>query len=183
MNIGTTISFIIAGLILLAILNVNTSLMTDSGTATLDQSAKEQVDAVASVLSNDMRKIGYRVNVSSDTAIVSASQHSITFKSDWNNDGSVDRITWTFDTSKPVTSTDNPNDYELIRTVNGVSTVLNMGVTQFNITLYDNSGNVVASPILAKRIKVSIICETPESYNGHYSPASWQKIFTPVNIN
>lgn len=183
MNIGTTISLIISGLILLAILNVNNSLMTDSGTATLGQSVKLQVDAVASVLSNDMRKIGYRVNASTDTAIVSASQHSITFKSDWNNDGSVDRITWTFDTSKPVTSTDNPNDYELIRTVNGVSTVLYMGVIQFNITLYDSSGNVVTSPILAKRIKVSMICETPESYDGNYAPASWQKIFTPVNIN
>ena len=183
MNIGTTLSFIIAGLILVAILNVNKSLMTDSGTSTLDMSAKEQVDAVSAVLSNDMRKIGYRVDLTSDTAIVSASQHSITFKSDWNNDGSVDLITWAFDTSKPVTTTDNPNDYELIHTVNGVSTVLYMGVTQFNITLYDNAGNKVISPILAKRIKVSMICETPESYDGHYAPASWQKIFTPVNIN
>lgn len=180
MNLTTTISFIIAGLILVAILNLNSTLMTSSGSATFNQSAKEQVSAVSAVISNDMRKIGYKV---SGNAIVSASQHSISFKEDWDNDGSIDQITWTFDLTKPVTTTDNPNDYELIRTMNGVSNAIKMGVTKFDITMYDDTGAIVTSTSLAKRIKVSMVCETPEAYDKHYAPASWEKIFTPININ
>lgn len=155
--------------------------MKDSSSVTFDQSSHVYANSISNIVSNDMRKIGYDTDPA--TALVSATQNSITFKGDIDNNGTVDDVTWKFDKTQPITSTSNPNDYTLTRTVDGVTTNMSLGVTKFNITLYDGQGNVVTNVSSAKRIKVELVCESPESMDGSYYPASWQKIFAPVSLN
>jgi hypothetical protein len=179
MNISTIMSFAIGAILLLAVFSVNSRVVKNSSDVTFDQMIKENIGNVAETVSSDFRKIGFGVK---SGAIVSASSHEITFKSDINNDGVVNLVTWKYDLTQPITSSVNPNDFALSRTVDGVTTDIDMVVTKFNISMYDDANNKVINPANAKKIKINLVCQGAEPIDGKYNETAWQKVFQPRNL-
>ena len=179
MNSSTILSFAIGAMLLLAVFTLNSRMVQNSSDVTMDQMVKQKLGDVVDVVSSDFRKIGYNVK---GNAIVSAGSHQIEFKSDIDNNGSTDLINWQFDTSKPDTNTKNQNDFALVRTVDGNSSEIDMGVTKFNIVLMDSLGQVTNVLSNVSKIQVKIICQAAEKVDNKYNEAAWQKTFMPWNL-
>jgi len=176
MNLIT--STFVAGILLLSILSLSMNVSQSSTKSTMDQITKTNLANTADIIRNDFPKIGYNAN---DPKITSAGAQSIAFKSDLDNDGTVDNISWTF-TSNAISGTKNPNDFQLDRTVNGNTTVLNSGVTKFKMTYYDGNHNETTDPGNIRSIKVELICESPEQVDNEYVSAAWEKLYVPWNL-
>ncbi len=182
MSFSTISSFIIGGLLLLSILALNNRVMQESGDTTYDFMSKQNIDNISQVMTLDMQNLGYGV---ADSAITEATEHSITFKTDINNDGKSDVVRWDYDTSIADQVTDNPDDHPLYRIVNGVQTTLHACITSFKFSYILSNGTETDSPTQLdqiKNIRIQIIAESPEKYSGYYEKSSWQKLFTPANL-
>lgn len=200
MNLGIITSYIIAGMIFLAIVMMNLKLSQSTTELTLSQNARQNVQTIADMLNYDIPKIGYdREEKITGDMIQYAGSKKITFKSNIDNDtpGDVESITWEF-TATPVAATGNPNDYELQRVQDGVSTQITLGVVNFNIRYYDSYGKAredsMTTPIAAadlssiRQIQIEVVCESPEpisnigSSGGRYLRSAWEKRFSPGNL-
>ncbi|TVQ10959.1 MAG: hypothetical protein EA364_11495 [Balneolaceae bacterium] len=182
MNIGITTSFIIGGLLLIAIVTLNNRMMQNSGQNALDMIVKTNVETLADILSSDIRRIGYL----STTNITTAEANRLVFEGDVTGDGVPDEVDWFFNAATDVPETVNPNDRRITRTVGGQLTDLSsLSVTlmRFQYTLIN--GTVTSNPSnlnQIRRVFVEIVCESPEAYGDDFKAASWQKTFAPANI-
>lgn len=213
MNLGLITSYIIAAMLMLAIITMNINLSTSSSDLTLTQITKQHVQTVTDMLTYDIPKIGFAQNGkvtkynnpdtgSSYDMITIAEADKVRFYSDIDNNGQIDEITWWFNTSDPVNSTSNPDDYKLIRTQRNMatnvteSTEITLGVTEFVINYYDEYGDSkanklstpVADPSTIKQIDIELIMESKEkirysvSSDGRYVASAWEKRFSPRNL-
>lgn len=203
MNLGLITSYIIAGILLLSIVMMNMSVSSSSTEITLTQITRNKAAGISEMISNDIQKIGYNRSKQTSQMITLAEGKKIKFRSNIDNssDGSVERVIWEF-TNTAVTSTNNPNDYELIRKVHNASggivseSPIRLGVTKFNIAYYDEYGvplsdslsTPVANPEDIKQLYISLQLEstdkvfsTPNS-DGHYVISIWEKRFSPPNL-
>lgn len=208
MNLGLITSYIIAGMLMLAIVTMNINLSTSSSDLTLSQINKQHVQSITDMLTYDIPKIGYAqdgkvtkfTNPSTGSAyqmISVADTNKITFHSDIDNDGDIDQVTWEL-TANPVSTTNNPNDYILVRSQNGVDTEIKLGVTKFKINYYDEYGdnktNRMSTPVTGssleniKQIDVELVLESKEKIrysvnaDGRYVASAWEKRYTPRNL-
>jgi len=179
MNLSLISSFVIGTIILLSLVKVNLSLVKNSMDSMNDQLAKVNINNVSTVVSNDFRKMGYGISGSS---LMEATPLKITFKGDLEDDGAVDQITWELDKSQAVSETPNPDDFVLIRTVNGNSIPIKMGVTKFNLNYFDENNQPTAILDEVRRVEVKLICESTEPVDGRYRSAAWEKTFAPLSI-
>ncbi len=204
MNLGIVTSYIIGGLLLLAIITMNMSVSNSSIELTLTQNTREKASSVAEVISHDIQKIGYNRNNKTDPILVAADSNKIQFRSNIDNsyDNSVELITWEF-TNTGVASTQNPNDYILMRTVKDLGTgseeqtPIRLGVTNFNIKYYDTHGkdisNNMTPPLSSSELEsvrqlyIELELQSAEqvyqnSNNGRYIRSVWEKRFSPPNL-
>ncbi|HKJ33089.1 MAG TPA: hypothetical protein VKA34_14730 [Balneolales bacterium] len=179
MSSATITSFSIGALLLLAIVGIESRIMTNSEGVTLDQMNKEHLAAVTQIVSNDVRKIGYGVN---GNGIVTYEPNEISFKCDLYNKGNINQITWKFDKTATISSNQNPNVGLLTRTVDGNKTQIPYGVTRFQIVMLDSLGHQTTSTANAKQIQIKIDCQSPVKSNGNYFTSTWQHTFTPTNL-
>jgi len=179
MNLSLVSSFVIGSIILFSLVKVNLRLAKNSADSMNDQVAKVHVNDVTPIVNYDFRKIGYGTT----GGITKATSSEISFKSDLNDDGVVDQVAWKYDTSQPVTGTPNPNDYTLIRTVNGNSTPIELGVTKFVLTYYNDQDQPTTVLNDIRKVKVKMICESFVKVGDDYMAASWEKGFVPLSIN
>jgi hypothetical protein len=213
MNLGLITSYIIAGMLMLAIITMNINLSTSSSDLTLTQIQKQHVQTVTDMMTYDIPKIGFAQNGKVTTynnpdtgtsynMITTADDNRIRFYSDIDNNGQIDEITWWFDTSDAVTTTNNPNDFKLVRTQRNMatnvteSTEITLGVTKFVINYYDEYGDSkanklstpVADPSTIKQIDIELVIESKEKIrysvnaDGRYVASAWEKRFTPRNL-
>lgn len=199
MDLGIVTSYVIAGMIFLAITMMTLSLSQSTTELTLNQNARQNVQTVGDMLNYDIPKIGYNkvVRIQSG-AITYADANKITFKSNIDNsdDKSVETITWEF-TTDPVSSTSNPNDYKLLRVQDGDITEITLGVTNFNIRYYSDYGQpesqAMATPVGSsdldniKQIEFEVECESPAAIanragEDRYLRSAWKKRFSPGNL-
>src|SRR5438046_9552775 len=90
--------------------------ITHQGSAqTIKVMAQTNLGAVKDILEFSLRKMGYRVAIPSDSAIVIADSNKIKFKGDFDNNGSVDTITYYLNPTA-VTGNANGNTRMLYRT-------------------------------------------------------------------
>ncbi len=201
MNLGIPISYIIAGILILMIAGVSINTSRSSNELSLQETQKRKVSDVIEVITYDIPKIGYNLNSRPDTLIKAAGDNYIEFYANIDNsaDQSLELIRWEL-TSTAITETENPNDYELIRTVNGVSQNLNAGIVGFSLRYFSSLGSnsPLSTPISAVSQKsiidsinqIEIVLETEsaiklESKAGNderYVKTSWTKRFSPVNL-
>lgn len=156
--------------------------MNESGDTTYDLMSKQNVDNISQVMTLDMQNLGYDI---ADSAITEASEYSITFKTDVNNDGKTDVVRWDYDTSIGDQITQNPNDHPLYRIVNGAQTTLHACITSFKFSYILTNGTETNTPTQLnqiKNIRVQLVAESPQKFNGYYERSSWQKLFTPANL-
>ncbi len=180
MNLSLISSFLIGGLLLLMLIKTNVGMVETSAESMSDQLAKQNIDAVADIISYDMRKIGYGVQ---NQKILSISEDAITFQSDLDNNKGVKQVTWHFDKTQSNNATQNPDDYILFRKVDGVDEPVGMGVTQFRMIYYDAANNETSDITAVARIKVKLVCQSSEPVDGQYQKTAWEKTFTPLNLH
>lgn len=205
MNLGLITSYIIAGMLMLAIVTMNINLSTSSSELTITQIQKQHVQTVTDMLTYDIPKIGFAQNGKVTTyeespgnfyeMIEVADSDRIVFNSDIDNNNSIDEITWHLTTNE-VSSTNNPNDFILVRSQNGVDTEITLGVTKFVINYYDEYGankvnklsTPVADPTQIRQIDIELVIESKEKIrytvnsDGRYVASAWEKRFTPRNL-
>jgi len=209
MNLGLTTSFIIGGILLLTIGMMNMSVSSSSTELTLTQITREKTATVSEMLSSDIQKIGYNRNGKTSPIFTEADGKKIEFRSNIDNstDGSVETITWEFlhSSSGEVTSTSNPNDYILKRTVRKAATgslvsetPITLGVTKFRVAYYNKYGvplsDSLSTPVPGanlddiKQMYITLRLESGEqvfktpSSPGRYVPSVWEKRFSPPNL-
>lgn len=206
MNLGLVTSYIIAGILLLSILTMNMSVSSSSTEITLTQITRSHAATISEMISGDVNKIGFNRTGLTNQLLTIGEGKKIQFHSNIDNspDNSVESITWEL-TNNAVTSTNNPNDYILKRTVREVSSgniisesPIKLGVTKFNVAYYDEYGaplvDSLATPVSAsdlsnvKQLYIALklgsadqVFSTPGS-PGHYVISIWEKRFSPPNL-
>tara|TARA_R110002096_G_scaffold435983_1_gene664828 strand:+ start:4917 stop:5471 length:555 start_codon:yes stop_codon:yes gene_type:complete len=163
----------------------------------LSQAKQSNKMDVSQIISYDFPKIGYSGDIDIDSLIVTAKSNKIAFFSNIDNsaDNSIEKIIWEF-TNREVTSTANPNDFILARTIDGVETEITLGVTEFRINYYDELGSQVplSFPLSVadinsiRQIEVELVIESADqlklrsSSPENYVRTAWIKRFTPRNL-
>lgn len=204
MNLGLITSYVVGGILLIAILSMNMSVSTSSAEITFTQTIREKASGIQEFISHDIQKMGYNRTKKTNPVLVSADSNLIEFHSNIDNspDGSAEVIKWEF-TGTPVSSTPNPNDYELVRSVKDTATgtvnknPIRLGVTNFNIKYLDKYGedlsNHLSPPLSSsqmsdvKQLYIELELQTGEEVirrggDGRYLRTLWEKRFSPRNL-
>ncbi len=87
-------SFLIGGIILLALLGLNMQFTSKYQELKLAEITQYTSTNIGQIIEHDFNKIGYAIH--SDTNIVSISKNSITFKGDLDNNGSIEKVNYSF---------------------------------------------------------------------------------------
>ncbi len=193
MDTGIVISYIIGGLLLLAILFMNMNVGQSSNELTMRQMTQQHVKTVSEILSHDFQKIGYDRFEKIPNAITIAESNRIRFESNIDNSGSTEVVEWFYDSSTSLSSSTNPDAHPLQRTISGDVTNMNVGVTSFEITYMDKDFNELATPVPSgqlndiRHIKVEMVISSKEAMgtrNGgsKYIRSPLEKTFTPKNL-
>lgn len=195
MNIGVVTSFVVGGILLLAILAMNINISRSSTGLTMRQITQQNVNTVSDVINYDFPKIGFNQWSPIANSITTAKSNQIIFKSNIDNssDGSEETIEWFFDTSAPVTSGTNPDDYILYRIKDGTPTALSIGVTRFELSYFDGNRDLLATPVSnpedIRHIKINLVVSSKEKLgdpgpgDGDYLKSPWERTFTPKNLS
>lgn len=193
MNLGLTTSFIIGGLLMLAIVSLNIKVGQNNADMALHSMNQSNISAVSSVVMFDFPKIGYNNDGPIDDPILVAEKDEIRFLSNLKNDpgGSVQTVTWSLSDS-PVSGSNNAKHRVLTRTIDGDEQEITLGVTRFELNYYTaSSATPLSFPIDAstleqiKRIEVILEMEPKEGTGKaeDFTTSSWRRIFTPPNLN
>lgn len=201
MNFGMIVSYIIAGMLMIIIITIGYNTNYSGNELTLSENQKKRASEVVQSISYDLPKIGYNLNQMPDTMIRVAADNYIEFYANIDNsaDQSLELVRWEF-TTDSVTTTENPNDFTLRRTVGGTTTNMNAGVVSFEFRYYNQLGgsSPMATPITAavskstidtiNQIEVVMVTESPfplqysSGSDPKYIQTSWTKRFSPVNL-
>ncbi len=188
-------STLIGGFILLMIANSNIKISKVSDEILL--STVNQYDAVGSLetIDFDFYKIGY--GISSNIKINKADSNEIVYYTDITSasfpegDGLLDSIRYYWDTTNPLSSTPNPDDYPLYKIENNSSKLQIGRVTQFYLSYYDSLGNKLDYGSLnletnrnrIKSINIKVGYESTISIDTSYKKIEWEINIRPKNLN
>lgn len=185
MNLGIVTSFIIGGLLLVAILQFNSRVMQRSAELTVDMMDKDKIETMRQIISRDFTRMGFGKNSKIKTF---NPPHFINFSADINDLGTSE-IIWHFKESVQIHETTNPDDRRLQRNgpvdSTGGSQPLKFNVVDFSITGYkDVQGTIETSDKNeVKSFLVEIVYESPEPVSkNHYPRSVWRKHFVPSNL-
>ena len=175
-------STIIGGIILLLLLTYNANVSDASISQTTSNIVQSNLNSIASVLDYDFKKIGF--GVTDSIKIIGADTSYISFLSDMDNNGKIDTITYFVSNTNALSSTPNPRDRFLFRTVNTQPpSSSSLGVTVFRLVYYDKHGNVTTNLASIKSFKVELYCESTYPLSGNtYPVAYWNKTLNPRNL-
>ncbi len=174
-------SFIIGGLLMMMILRVNANFNQMSIEDRLELIVQESLTELVEEVEYDFRKIGFGIQ-NSALAIISADTSSISFFADLDNNGSLETISYQLGSTAEVSGTLNPRDRILRRSVDGQSYGGSLGVTNFQLTLYDISRTVTADLTLVKSLDYLITVESPYPSDTTYAISSWRGTIRPRNL-
>ncbi len=195
MNIGIVTSFLVGGLLLLSILFFNAQIQNHTQETTLSTITNEKLENLVDIISHDISRIGYQYT---NTVISTLDNDEIVFWGDIFDNDVLDatRVTWSWEKpSSPVSSSQNPNDYYLVRegptSSNTDDGITKFPVSYFNISYLNAVGAATSNSNNVKEIEIEIIMESPEPYfqNGNANSAPnyyrtvWKRSFFPTNLN
>jgi|AntRauTorcE11897_2_1112592.scaffolds.fasta_scaffold03919_4 hypothetical protein len=196
MSTGIATSFAIGGLLLLSILFLNLNMSQSSTSLTLRQITQQNIQATSQILTHDFSKIGFDQYKNIDDPIIAADSNRIVFKSNIDDSSATETVEWFYNTSAPVSSSANPDDYSLQRSIDGLTTDINVGITAFKMTFLDENSTVIPTPISTqsdrnriRQITVEATVSSKEqlgkigSDDGETIHSTWTKTFSPKNIN
>lgn len=179
MNMGLITSFVVGGMMLLAMVALSSRISENAGNTSLDLMAKSNVSTITEIVQADFRRIGFGVP---GTAITDMDSTSITFQSTFNTDSTI-TVRWHYDVTDSVPNTDNPDDHPLYRIIDGESSDISLVITDFNLTYLDADGDETAVPADVRSIRVRITCASPVDYAGYFGIGYWEGVITPRALN
>ena len=194
MNLGYVISTIIASLVLLSLVALNSRIIRGSGEQTLYTMAKIESDMIMDYVKDDMRSMGYGIET---TAITIADPNRIQFLVHFEGQAEQRVIDWFFDDTGPSAGR-NPNTRPLYRRTGldpSALTVENIGsgVVSFELTYLDSKREVIGTPgdplssgerELICQIQMELIVESLDSYDlNRFERSTWSGEVTPFNLN
>ncbi|HTK80769.1 MAG TPA: hypothetical protein VL633_00605 [Bacteroidota bacterium] len=193
-------SIAVGGMVLLMLVIFNGNVMESAGMQTFKTTVQGNLTTVTNVIETDFRKMGYRLPSSLDSAIVYADSNRIKFKTDIDNNGTVDTVQYYIDTIK-ASLTPNPRDFVLHRIQNNQGQSMMIGITRFKLQYFDASDSLLTSnPVTAtgriKSIKLSINMESTDRIldnrrggqlgnpmnDTSYVGAYWERTIKPKNL-
>lgn len=186
MNIGITTSFIIGGLLLLAMLQLNFRMLQNSTEVTMDLNNKNHIETIRKFIKQDFSRIGFGEN----SKIKSFNPpHFINFSADVFDQGTAEVI-WHFKENVDIKDTSNPNDRRLQRNgpidSSGGSKPTKFRVVNFSITGYSDFQGTVETTDKEeiKSLRINVVYESPEPIgsNSNYSKVVWEKLIVPKNL-
>ena len=173
-------STIIAGIVFLLLVNLNTASTSAKFSSDTGLVLQQNAETLAQILDNDLRKIGYKYN---GTAIIKAEPKLISYYADIDTNGVMDKVTLTIGDSTEVTSTPNPHDKILYRTVDGVTYKgPSLNLTNLKFTYMNELGRITTVLDSIKYIKAEIWLQSPEKVDSTYLPTYWEITIHPRNI-
>lgn len=180
-------SFLIGGLILLILINLNLSI-SNSAVENLNTNLSQgNLTSTSYIIEHDIYKIGYRV---SGEKIVTADSTELKFYTDIDNNGTKDSIHYFLGDPAQMYFTFNPDDRLLYRVMNNEKAKSSIIVVDFNLTYYDSLGSAMdyaslKNPSIRERVKtisVNMSVESPEPVDGEYQGAEWKKNIIAKNL-
>jgi hypothetical protein len=172
-------SLIIRGGIILILLRLTLSMQEVLYERTEKAALERNLTAVSSVLSYEVRQLGYNV---AGNPFVTVDSSRFSFRADVNNDGSADQIEYYLD---PIYDAGwpGPDQYLLHRRVGmGTDWPMARGVTRFRFWYYDSLGAETADTARIRSIMMVIRLQSGNFFNGRYPSASWQAHIFPQNL-
>ncbi|HLX11721.1 MAG TPA: hypothetical protein VKS81_02805 [Bacteroidota bacterium] len=160
--IGSTI---FAGMLIVMLLRLNSTLVTGNYTSLEDYEMQKQTTQLSRIIEWDIYKMGYNVPTFVNKLLIADSSH-LKFEADLNNTGIINIIEYQTGASNSVSH--NPNDKQLTRTVDGAQLFISYNVTSFYLQYYDSLLNQLSTPVSAanlykvRQIRVSLSIQTPD---------------------
>jgi len=177
-------SIIIGGILLILLMRINEAAVEGTYNNTQELILQQNLATSALIIENDFRRIGYCQNynlIPTTDAIISATDSSISFRTDVNNAGIVNTLQYYTGPASELTSTPNPRDRFLYRVIDGETPVgVNLGVTQFRLVYFDQLGDSLPFPITDPStigsMEINLAVENVAGYDEQYSSAFWRQI-------
>jgi len=177
-------SIIIGGILLILLMRINEAAVEGTYSNTQELILQQNLATSALIIENDFRRIGYCQNynlIPTTDAIISATDSSISFRTDVNNAGIVNTLQYYTGPASELTSTPNPRDRFLYRVIDGETPVgVNLGVTQFRLVYFDQLGDSLPFPITDPStigsMEINLAVENVAGYDEQYSSAFWRQI-------
>ena len=183
-------SVVIGGLLLLILFRLNDATVENNYVYGGEAIAQSNLVEVVQLVEHDFRKIGYCKDWEKipdpSKSILSATQNSISFLTDENNDGNIDTLRYYLGSTDELQNTPNPNDRTLYRVLNHQQPQgANLGVTQFDLFFFDAMGNQLTFPITVPSaiytMQINIRVEDVYGYDRvhdeeKYSSAFWRQL-------
>ena len=185
-------SFIIGGFLLILLWQIDDAAVKNVYNNSEELILQQNLATSARILERDFRRIGYCKSynlIPKTNVIVSATDTSISFLTDVNDQGNVDVLKYYIGPVSELSSTPNPRDRFLYRVVNNETPVgVNLGVTQFKLVYFDVYGDTLHTPIAnlsrISSMEINIAVEnvvgyggsSPEEEQSKYSSAFWRQI-------
>lgn len=195
--IGSTV---VAGLILLVVFQLNHSMGNMSFQNTLDVVTQENAKTIADMINYDFYKIGYHGDITSADPIVEiADSDRIKFRSDIDNNGSIDTVQY-FTSLTPYYVPGSATGFkQLYRNVNAsTGPGARLGITSFKLTYYDTLGVLLNFPTPSdtairrriRSIKIQMMVKNPiasdttfaATLDTTFAATYWEKWISPKNL-
>lgn len=167
-------SFLIGGILLLALVGLNMQFNNKYSEIKLAEITQTTSSKIGEIIEHDFNKIGYGNQV--DSSIVSISKNSITFKADLDNNGSIERVNYSF-----ISNTDG----KFIRRI--INNNVNNSWTQ-PINVFEIFGLTLTEDTTYNVNQISAILVNLEYAKTDYYPdtlsigVQWRRKFSPKNL-
>jgi type II secretory pathway component PulJ len=170
-------SFFMGGILLLMALRLNASGMETSRVYNQNLILQQNITTLVMMLEGDFRKIGYckdwRKIPDPSKSIRIADSSRFRFWTDYDNNGTLDSITYYIGPTSQLLDTPNPRDRYLYRQLNNTAAQrMNLGVTQFSLRYRDAENDPITFPVADPRLvaymEINVAVETQTPYEQDY---------------
>ncbi len=178
MNINLATSFIVGGLLLIALMTLSSRISMNSGQTAMSQITKQRIQTISQIVAFDIRKVG---QPGAGSSIQTATRNQFSFQTTFDN-VNISTVTWQFLTDVEIPGTPNPRHRRLIRVVNSDTTNIDLGVTQFDFTYFNANGDTTLVPAQIRRIRIQVTSESDAPIGNDFSISYWETDITPRAI-
>lgn len=186
-------SFIFAGVLLLMGLDLNASANEVKAVYSGNYNLQANLTTVVELIESDFRKIGYcrtwQKIADPTMSLRIADSNRIRFLCDYDNNGSLDSVTYWLGPPSELASTPNPSDCYLYRQINtGTAARMNFGLTRFSFTYRDAEDSTINFPVPDPRLvyymTLTISVSSPAPYEEQYlnDPSKYQVIWKQMRL-
>jgi hypothetical protein len=180
------LSLVVRGAIVLAVLNVTVSLQSKLSEKTAQVNEFALVNTVAAILRQDLDKTGFNMGGPPYISVASADTIEVCYNSIPPPAYPVvtpTKVKFYTGPRSELSSTANPNDRILYKSVNGGSPlVVAKGVTSLKFVYYNSSGNTTSNTLYIKSFSVDLIMAGPDLINNIYPAAEWNTRLAPFGM-